>query len=550
MPSDRLLFFAAALTLAAAPAPAQDLVVVGGQFRTNDAGTESFEDGFLGYDPGDATAGGFGVYRVRGAGASDFRGGLNVGREGGPFSGLEVVGAGSTVDAGSLTVRNGQAVADAGTVRAGAATIGSTNEALLLVLNGGRVELSSPGLSLNVGDRAGRFGTVDIAGPGSAVAAAGEAVIGGGGIADLFVRDGGAFSAGGTLTVGSGSARASGVGSRLDAAGTLLVGTANRFGEVRVEDGAALVTDDLILGRDGNSLGQLRVGSGGAAAVGDATVGGEGSGWIIVSDGGRFTGGALTVGAVPGGSGTLQVGTAGETARIDASSLSLGAGGELRVLENGVFSVAGDSVAAAGARVRVEGGTLVTDGTFTLDAGATLTLSGGTLAGDGAFGGTVVTNFLDTLAPGEGAASLGFGDLTLGRGAVYDWQVGALPGAGVAGEQWDLLEVAGTLTFAATAASPLVVAVSEVAGFAGFDPSRSARWAIARFGGTAGFDPAAITFDTSGFGSPLAGGAFAAELDGGALYASFSAAPVPEPGTPALVIVALGLGAAVRRRSR
>jgi fibronectin-binding autotransporter adhesin len=156
------------------------------------------------------------------------------------------------------------------------------------------------------------------------------------------------------------------------------------------------------------------------------------------------------------------------------------------------------------------------------------------LAGAGTVG-SLTVEAGGTLSPGTSAGSILAGDTTLAAGGNYNFEIANA--AGTAGFDWDLLDVSGTLTVAATVDNPFAVNLWSLAStnpdtsgaVPGFDNSAGASWTFARAAGGI-IDFAADRFSvntaavngTDGFTNDLAGGSFAVAASGNDLNVVFT----------------------------
>ncbi len=159
---------------------------------------------------------------------------------------------------------------------------------------------------------------------------------------------------------------------------------------------------------------------------------------------------------------------------VSTASIELTAGQSLEIRENGVASL--------------------------------LVLSGGqSLVGNGTLANPVqVTG--GTLAPGNSPGTLTFDQtLTLGPGAVYDWQINDALGQAGQLTGWDLLSDHQEIVFSATAANPFLLKVSALGTnnlsgpISHFDPTHPYQWLIATATDVLGFDRGAVRIDLSNF---------------------------------------------------
>lgn len=300
------------------------------------------------------------------------------------------------------------------------------------------------------------------------------------------------------------------------------------------------------------------------------------------ASGGSFTIGdviANTTGASGGsrgltklGSGTLALSatnTYSGTTAVTAGTLLVTGNGSInstnRVNVTGnTSSLHYNSTVGLSRNVSVSGG-----GSFVYNSAAdysgVLTFTSGKLGGtnwNGNLGGlTIGAN--QSISPGNSPGTASTSTQTWAGSGTYIWEINQATG-GVAGSDpgWDLLNLSGDLTIAATSGSQFSINIfsltlGNIAGDAtGFNPAANYNWLIAD-SATAilGFDATKFDINTSGFtnafdgtfgialgGSPGVGG------DSTQIYLTYTA--VPEPSTLALAgLGALGLLARRRRRA-
>ena len=147
------------------------------------------------------------------------------------------------------------------------------------------------------------------------------------------------------------------------------------------------------------------------------------------------------------------------------------------------------------------------------------------LAGDGAIHGNFDLSDGATIAPGSSPGSLTIaGDLQLGSGAVYEWEIENQ--AAGAGAGWDLLNVDGILTFTATSEAPWILAINELENVLAF---RGSEWLIASATTINGFDPTCVQVLTDNVSDTFQRSRtdqFSIEMRGTDLYLVLT---VPEP---------------------
>lgn len=199
--------------------------------------------------------------------------------------------------------------------------------------------------------------------------------------------------------------------------------------------------------------------------------------------------------------------------------------------------------------VNLDSATLVAEAGHTLSvtingAPRDIELSAGAgLAGNGSLASNFTLVDGATLAPGASPGALTIlGDLELGPGAVYQWEMeNPATGPGIG---WDLVDVAGALAFDATPSSPWVLKVNS---FASLLATGDSEWLIASATTIDGFDPTAINIVSDGTGDTLQqslADQFSVELRGADLYLVRA---VPEPtGIAGIALLGLALSTCCR----
>jgi autotransporter-associated beta strand protein len=203
----------------------------------------------------------------------------------------------------------------------------------------------------------------------------------------------------------------------------------------------------------------------------------------------------------------------------------------------------------------VEGGTLVAANTTgsAFGSGGVVVRNGGTLGGSGRFTGALIIADGGTVAPGNSPGTLNSGDTTFAAGGSYVWEVN--DATGVAGINWDLLDVTGTLTIDATAGSPFTIIVTSLDGsdqageLANFDDQLD--YSFLLLSTTGGIELGAgatlessFAIDTSAFTNTFEGN-WSVALDGNDLFLTYV---VPEPRFFAVLLGCIALGSALLRR--
>ena len=122
------------------------------------------------------------------------------------------------------------------------------------------------------------------------------------------------------------------------------------------------------------------------------------------------------------------------------------------------------------------------------------------IGGDGAIRNDVLVQSGGEVSPGENAGRLTIdGDLSLGAGGIYEWEINNASAVG--GFGWDELLVTGAVTVDANAENPFTVQIvgideqGQVGGIVDFDPQTSASWLILESQAIDGFDSS--SFDVS-----------------------------------------------------
>ncbi len=202
------------------------------------------------------------------------------------------------------------------------------------------------------------------------------------------------------------------------------------------------------------------------------------------------------------------------------------------------LTTAGNNNIPNSAKIIVGGGATLDVSTVT-GAGGFQVVSGQTLGGTGAINGDVTINSGGTLAPGASIGTLyADGDVILGAGAAYEWEVNNLDGT--AGIDWDLLDINGcSLTVSATSGDPFGIKVISLdslgdPGAAGGTLEAGDSFEIvAEAAAIAGFSTEAFAIDTTAFANPMAGLEFVVAARTGSLYLDVLAPPLWDADTGA-----------------
>lgn len=194
------------------------------------------------------------------------------------------------------------------------------------------------------------------------------------------------------------------------------------------------------------------------------------------------------------------------------------------------------------------GATLAVDDNYTVENPLILE-TGSRLTGSGWFdsatignGAVIAPGFNDGMRP---IGQLGFHDLTLAGGGIFEWNMQSPLGS--PGTGWDLITVSTPLTLHITATAgdrfSLKAISLDMDGTPGVlndiahgDPTYS--WLLFETESIVGFDPSKFLIDDSQFFTAAGSGTFSLSQVGSDLFLTFT--PVPEPST--YVLMALGLG--------
>lgn len=324
--------------------------------------------------------------------------------------------------------------------------------------------------------------------------------------------------------------------------------------------------------------GTTTVSAGTLALSGAGTLG---NGAALTVSGGKLnlgattqTVGAVSVTAAAASGDTIQngslTGTSYEASNTTGNAIisaNLLANGEAGFSKSGAGTVTLTGTNTYTGATTVAGGSLIVNGS-TSAASAVGVNSGGTLSGSGTVGGNTTIGSGGTLAPGNSPGALAVtGNLTWLEGGNYNWQIANALGS--SGSTWDIVNITGALDLTALSANdPFNLnlwSLSQVnpdsnGDVAGFDPTQSYSWTIARAtGGISGFDADNFQINlgaingTGGFSNSLSNthgeGSFKLAVDGEDLNLVFVSA-VPEPTGVLTLAGLLAGGLMTRNRSR
>jgi hypothetical protein len=270
------------------------------------------------------------------------------------------------------------------------------------------------------------------------------------------------------------------------------------------------------------SRGLLNLGAGGSVAATGTT---QSVGATVVSS----STGSGAVGLLAGANQTLNL------------SGGLSGSGEFNKTGTGTLKV-GDSTGFNGT-LNVNGGKVVVDGA--LASGSTTVVGSGSLLGGSGTVGALNLQRGATLTPGNSHGLLTAVSAVWGAGATYEWQLGSL--TGVAGTDWDLFRVTGTLDMSALSSGNRfnLTLLSD----GSFDLSSGYEWTFVQAANFAGLGSLTLGSDVTSFFNITTQGMdvgtepanlrvlVGATVNG---LSSLDIRAVPEPSTGSLMMIGLG----------
>ncbi len=216
-----------------------------------------------------------------------------------------------------------------------------------------------------------------------------------------------------------------------------------------------------------------------------------------------------------GGTGVFQIDTGGDltiSGLVDGSGALTKTGAGTLTLSTATHSYSGATTISAGK--------LVVSSSIAVGSAVTVG-SSGTLGGSGTVNGTVAVN--GSISPGNSVGTLNTGSETWNSGGSYAWEISNVSGTPVAGVDWDLLNITGTLTVGATIGSKFTIYVSGTP--TGWDNTQNYTWLIAQTtSGVVTFATNVFAINTTGF-TPSGGlgtGGFTIYQSGNNVYLQFT----------------------------
>ena len=315
-------------------------------------------------------------------------------------------------------------------------------------------------------------------------------------------------------------------GLKLNGSGTLILGAANNF------------SGDVVL-----TQGTLQLGLTGAPPAGPPVHLGTGTilnhAWFAATPGKHE------------GSGNVALGAANLTIAQSSNSTFAGA-----ISGSGGLAKSGGGVLTLTGTHTFTGATAITGGQLRLNgsaAGSAFTVSGGILSGSATVGALTVASG-GTISPGSSPGSVNAADTTWAGDGNFTFEINQATG-GIAGTNWDLLAITGSLTITATSDTRFTVGLNtlDFSNAAGVPVNFSAgsNYTFAFVTTTTGiicFDPGRFTLTTTGVDLSLTG-TWSIGQSGSNLNLLYTGNAIPEPSTSAAILGACALALAVERRN-
>ncbi|MES2738858.1 MAG: autotransporter-associated beta strand repeat-containing protein [Verrucomicrobiota bacterium] len=282
---------------------------------------------------------------------------------------------------------------------------------------------------------------------------------------------------------------------------------------------------------------------------------------------GTLTANEIHIGSLAGNQGNmLQIGSGGTTGsvagdiinhgnltfnRSDASTHTHLISGTGTVTKLGTGTLTLTAASTYTGLTAINRGKLIVDGSIASSAVAIN--SSGTLSGQGTVG-AVTLNSGGTISPGNSPGILNTGNEIWNSGGSYLWELNSA--TGVAGTNWDLLNITGTLSLdSLAAAAPFSIKVISLGldhnpgQAANFDLAQNYSWVLTTASsGVTGFSADKFAIDTSGFLNFPSNGGFTVSQIGNDVLLRF--AIVPEPSRAMLLGCALSGLTLLRLRGR
>ncbi|MFC2149321.1 PEP-CTERM sorting domain-containing protein [Candidatus Auribacterota bacterium] len=140
-----------------------------------------------------------------------------------------------------------------------------------------------------------------------------------------------------------------------------------------------------------------------------------------------------------------------------------------------------------------------------------------------------------TVSPGNSVGTMNAGNTTWDQDGIYQWEINDADGTAGTDPGWDLLDITGGLTVAATSGNTFEIEIVSLNGTspgncADFDNSQNYTWKIATAsGGVSGYSADKFSLESSGFTNDTGVGFFSVSQTGNDVNLVFTA--VPEPST-------------------